>query len=340
MILVTGANGFLGTALVKHLLARGAKHIAVLLRPGSDRKKLEALTTKYPGAQIEVRNTGLASPQDVVPALAGVTTVYHLAAAMAGSPADMYMGTVVASKNLLEAIALHKASGHTPPRVVLISSFGVYGVAELPRGAMVDEETPLEKHPEKRDVYSQTKLRQEKLFREYEQRLGFPLVIVRPGVIYGPGGGGMSSRIGLDVFGIFLNLGGSNRLPLTFVENCADAILAAGETGKDGEVYNVVDDDLPTCNEFLAEYKKRVRNLFSLRMPYPAAQLLARGVSWYSKASKGQLPAIFTPYRTAASWGGNRFDNTKLKSLGWKPTVPTNEGVARTLEWLKNNPKK
>lgn len=340
MILVTGANGFLGTALVKHLLARGAKQIAVLLRPGAGRKKLEALAAKHPGAHIDVRNTGLASPQDVAPALEGVTIVYHLAAAMTGSPADMYMGTVVASKNLLEALALHKASGRALPRVVLISSFGVYGVAELPRGAMVDEETPLEQHPEKRDVYSQTKLRQEKLFREYEQSLGFSLVIVRPGVIYGPGGGGMSSRIGLDVFGVFLNLGRNNRLPLTFVDNCADAILAIGETGKDGEVYNVVDDDLPTCNEFLAEYKKRVKNIFSLPMPYPAAQLLARGVSWYSRASKGQLPAIFTPYRTAASWGGNRFDNTKLKSLGWKPVVPTNEGVARTLEWLKNNPKK
>ena len=74
--------------------------------------------------------------------------------------------------------------------------------------------------------------------------------------------------------------------------------------------------------------------------PVRVAQLLARGVSWYSKFSKGQLPAIFTPYRTAASWGGNRFDNAKLKSLGWKPIVPTNEGIARTLEWLKANPKK
>lgn len=340
MILVTGANGFLGTTLVKHILARGAKHVACLVRPGTGKSRLESLAKGHEGATVEVRNTGLASPADILPALEGVTLIYHLAAAMAGSPADMYMGTVVASKHLLEAIAQRKAEGHAPPRVVLVSSFGVYGVAELPRGAEVNEETPLEAHPERRDPYSQTKLRQEKLFREYETKLGLSLVVVRPGVIYGPGGGAMSSRIGLNVFGIFLNMGLRNKLPLTYVENCADAILAAGEAGKDGDVYNVVDDDIPTCTEYLREYKKYVQDVPALPDPYAVAQALARGVSWYSKFSKGQLPALLTPYRTAATWGGNRFDNEKIKSLGWKPLVPTKEGIARTMEWLKANPKK
>jgi nucleoside-diphosphate-sugar epimerase len=56
-----------------------------------------------------------------------------------------------------------------------------------------------------------------------------------------------------------------------------------------------------------------------------------RALSWaaerYSRFSHGQLPAVFTPYRTATTWGGNRFDNRKLKALGWRPTVSTDEGL-------------
>lgn len=340
MILVTGANGFLGSVLVKHLLARGTTHLACLVRPGARKDKLEALAREHAGAIIEVRATGLDAAADILPALEGVTVVYHLAAAMTGSAADMQMGTVVSSKNLLEAIAQRSAQGHPPPRLVLVSSLGVYGVAELPRGTIVDEETPLEAHPERRDLYTQSKLRQEKLFREYEAKLGLALVIVRPGVIYGPGGSGMSSRVGLELPGLFLNLGGKNLLPLTQVENCADAVLAAGEAGKEGEVYNVVDDDLPTCSEYLALYRKQVRAVRALPLPYAATQLLSRAASWYSKVSRGQLPIVLTPYRTAASWGGNRFDNAKLKALGWKPRVATGDGIAQAMQDLKTRRKK
>jgi len=337
-VLVTGASGFLGAALVERLLARGEKDVRCFLRSGSDRRRLDDLARRYPDAQLELFVGSLASRDSAARALDGVAVVYHLAASLLGAAADIFLNTVVASKHLLEAIS---ATGRAPSiKVVLVSSFGVYGVAGLPRGHLVDEATPLEPHPERRDLYSQAKLRQEKLFREYQARLGFPLVVLRPGVIYGPRGSRISARVGLELMGVFLYLGGDNLLPLTYVDNCAEAIAVAGQSPQaDGQTYNVVDDDLPTCKEYLARYRKEVKPLRTVRIPYRAMAAISAAVQRYHAFSKGQLPAIFTPYKTATSWGGNRFDNAKLKSLGWRPRVSTEEGVRRAFEDFRANPR-
>jgi len=334
--LVTGSTGFLGTALVERLLVRGEKDLRCFVRGGSNTSRLSALAARFPDAKVEIFVGSLSSKEGAAKALDGVDVVYHLAASLLGAAADIFLNTVVASKHLLEAIG---ASGR-PIKVVLVSSFGVYGVADLPRNAVVDEGTPLEQHPARRDLYSQAKLRQEKLFREYQAKHGFPLVVLRPGVIYGPRGSRISTRVGLELMGVFLHLGRDNTLPLTYVDSCADAIAVAGQSpAADGQTYNVVDDDLPTCDAYLARYRREVKPLRTVHVPYLAMQAISVAVQRYHAFSKGQLPAIFTPYKTATSWGGNRFDNARLKGLGWKPIVSTDEGVRRAFEDFKANPK-
>lgn len=331
--LVTGSNGFLGTAFVDRLLSRGEKGVRCLVRPGSDRSKLDAVLRKHPGADVEIREGSLSSVEAAAKLLDGVGVVHHLAAAVGAPPADMFLGTVVATKNLLEAMLAMKPV----PKLVLISSFGVYGVAEMPRGAVIDESTPLESHPEKRDIYSHSKLRQEQLVWDYYKKQKFPLVILRPGVIYGPHGGAMSSRVGIKFPGMFLYLGFKNVLPLSYVDNCAEAICVAAKNARfDGDVYNVHDDELLTCSEFLARYRKEVEPLRVVPLPYPALKLVSKAVESYHKYSKGQLPALFTPYKSATTWGGNRFSNAKLHSLGWKPIVTTEEALRRTFEALRS----
>jgi nucleoside-diphosphate-sugar epimerase len=333
--LVTGAAGFLGTALVERLLTRGERDVRCLVRSVSRGAGLRALEARFPEARLEWCVGNLLSPGIAARALDGVGTVYHLAAGVVGAPADVFLDTTVASKRLLDAVAARGSA----IKVVLVSSFGVYGVAGLPARSMVDESTPLEPHPERRDAYSHAKLRQELLFREFQAKAGFRLVVLRPGVIYGPGGPRISTRVGLDLAGRFLFLGGDNLLPLTFVESCADAMaLAGGTEAADGQTFNVVDDDLVTAREFLSRYRREVRPLRVVKVPYPALQLLSRALSAYSRWSRGQLPAAFTPYRSATTWRPMRFSNARLKALGWRPLLTTEEGLRRTFEHDRLNP--
>jgi nucleoside-diphosphate-sugar epimerase len=150
----------------------------------------------------------------------------------------------------------------------------------------------------------------------------------------------VSVRVGLDLAGIFLHLGGDNLLPLTYVDNCAEAIALAGQSdAADGQTYNVVDDDLVTASEYLRRYRREVKRLRVVPVPYAALALGSRLVEGYHRWSKGQLPAIFTPYKVASSWGGNRFTNARLKGLGWRPMVSTEEGLRLAFDHYKAHPK-
>jgi nucleoside-diphosphate-sugar epimerase len=244
------------------------------------------------------------------------------------------MNSVVTTRNLIEA-ALRQG---TLPRFVNVSSFAVYSNWNIKSGRLLDEACQLETRPQERgEAYAYAKLKQEELVAEFGRNAGLPYVIVRPGAVYGPGRIDLTARVGIDTFGIFLHLGGSNKVPLTYVDNCAEAIVLAGVTaGVDGETFNVVDDDLPSSRKFLRMYKRRGKRFKSLYIPYP----LFYGFCWlwenYSKWSHSQLPPVFNRRRCATYWKGNTYSNQKLKDrLGWRPTVPFSEGVARYFEYIR-----
>jgi nucleoside-diphosphate-sugar epimerase len=236
------------------------------------------------------------------------------------------MNSALATRNLLEGFL----QDGRMKRFVNVSSFAVYSNLSMSRGALLDESAPLEDAPQERhDAYGFGKLKQEELVREYGAKFSIPYVILRPGTIYGPGKPGLTGRIGIDTFGFLIHVGGENQLPLTYVDNCAEAIVLAGaRPGIDGETFNVVDDELLTSREFLCAWKRQTGRRFSVRLPYFMAWWLCTLWEGFSRRRHGQLPPAFNRRRCAAEWKGNRFTNRKLKErLGWCPRVGVAEGM-------------
>ena len=325
-ILVTGSTGFLGPAVIESLLRHGFYNLRALARPSSDVTRLAAVASRYrQGTRVEVIRGNLLSRKDCMTAVKNVAVILHLATSGSKSFPDAFMNSVVTTRNLLES-SLPSACLR---RFVNVSSFAVYANTQKEH---LDESSPIEKHAgSSGDAYTFAKVKQDELVIGYGKKFGIPYVILRPGSVYGPGKESITGRVGIDTFGLFLHLGGSNRIPFTYIDNCADAIVLAGlRTGVDSEVFNIVDDHLPSSRQFLRLYKRHVRSFASLYVPHFVSYALCCLWEKYSKWSEEQLPPLFNRRRWRTEWKKTGYSNEKLKArVGWTPRVSTTEGLLR-----------
>lgn len=308
---------------------RGFRNVVCFGRPSGNLAGIENIASRFPGAQIKLMRGNLLSRQDCDAACKDAALIIHLAAGTGEkSFPDAFMNSVVTTRNLLDASL---ESGRLQ-RFVLISSFSVYTNCDKPRGRMLEESCPTEKHGDLRgEAYCFAKVQQEQILSEYHKKFGIPYVVVRPGSVYGPKKQPIIGRVGIDTFGLFLHIGGSNTIPFTYVDNCADAIALAGLVrGVDGEIFNIVDDDLPSSRQFLRMYKKNVRRFRSIYLPPVVSYAFCYLWERYSRWSEGQLPPAFNRRRWDAYWKKTSYTNEKAKTrLGWKQKVPTGEGLQR-----------
>jgi nucleoside-diphosphate-sugar epimerase len=335
-ILVTGSNGFIGTKVIEILLEYGFSNIRCLVRSSSRLGRLEqALSSFDAGRNVEIVTGDLLSREDCEKAAENVSIIYHLAAGMEKSFAGAFMNSALATRNLLDAFL----EVGKPKRFVNVSSFAVYSNLSLKHNSLLDETCPLETASQERfDAYGFGKLKQEEIVREYAKHHRLPCVTLRPGYVFGAGKQELNGRVGIKIFGPFIQVNGSNLLPLTYVDNCAEAIVLAGLTpGIDGEVFNIVDDDLLTARQFLKTYKV-ARRFRSVSVPYWVAYGACYAWEKYSKWSKGQLPPAFNRRRCVANWKSQRYSNEKLKTrLGWKPRVPMKQAMETFLAQFGTN---
>ncbi len=219
-LLVTGAGGFLGRAIVAAALARGFAVRAV----ARDVSKLDDAPWRgAPGVErIEIDLGAPEARAQLDAALVdGIDAVIH-AAAGAGDDAAHARDTVAATENLIAAMTACRRA----PTLALISSLSVYNYASMPAGATLDETTPLEPEPARRDAYCRAKLAQEALAWEAAQIGGLRVCALRPGAIVGRGRA-RTARLGYAVGPLLIMPGGRAAIPAIAVDDCAALIVAA-----------------------------------------------------------------------------------------------------------------
>jgi nucleoside-diphosphate-sugar epimerase len=333
-ILITGSNGFIGSRVVATLLRLGFTNLRCFVRPSSNLASLRRILATAPEARVEVMSGNLLSRDDCMKAAKDAKVILHLAAASDRTFPGSYMSCVVTTRNLLDATVQFGCLR----RFVNVSSFAVYSNWNIARGGLLDETCELESRlVERAEAYAFAKLKQDQLVTEYAKKYGFPYVIVRPGAVYGPGTRHITGRVGIDTFGFFLHLGGSNQIPFTHVDNCAQAVVLAGiKKGADGEVFNVVDDALPSSRQFLRMYKKHGQRFRSIYVPYWLFYCFCWTWEKYSNWSEGQLPPAFNRYRCATYWKGNTYSNQKLKDrLGWASTISYADAMSQYFQYVR-----
>lgn len=322
---VTGGTGYLGRRVVRQLAEQGWR-VRCLVRPTSDVGELERFLGSDLWSKVEIVRGGLEQPETYAFALRDVDAVYHMAAGMTGGSAAVFLNSVVASRPFVKACGEAKVG-----RFVLVSSLGVYGAVE--RGSTLDETSPKEAAPHRRDPYTFAKHVQEQACSDIAAGCSMPFVILRPGVIVGPGRGALSTRLGVSLGSWTVRIGSGRTLPYTYVENCASAICRAG-TAPDvvGEAINILDDDLPTVRDVLAAYRRNGQRRRVVWCPQWAIGPASSIYEWYHRYSRGQLPGVISRYQTDAFWRPVRYSNRKAKQLlGWTPAVPMAEALRRAI---------
>lgn len=295
-ILVTGAAGYLGREIVKAALMEGLQVTAHL----RNQSQTDAFRRGFgPDERLRVVASDLAEglPSD----LGGFDCVIHAAAHVGGKGGSDEGETLRATSALLADLSAEAQ------RLVLVSSIAVYDFAGLAPYSVLDETCALEPRADLRDGYCRAKLGQEAFCRTWAELTAWPLVVLRPGVLYGAG---RFENAHLGVAGN-LGFGHGGELPICHVANCARAAVLAALAEEPQSVYNVVDDALPS----VAEYARATGfGRFRVSIPWRVFDLLALVLS----PVQSKLPGLLRRRVLRARAMPLRFSNAVLKQTGWR----------------------
>ena len=321
-VAVTGATGFIGSAVVRQLLAQGRK-VRALVEPGANAKNLD-------GLNVEKIACDVTDAPRLKVALSGCEALYHLAAVYKTwlpDPELIYRVNNEGTVSMLLAAMEAKIR-----RVVYTSSIAAIGVNE--DGGEADETTRFNLF----DVgmpYIMTKWQSERIAIRFAEA-GLPVVVVNPAFPFGPRdvaptptGGIVKSLLEGKMPGV--SAGG---FCVIDVDDCAAGHVLAETKGRIGERY-ILGNYNVTWREFFETVGKVAGvPVPKLMLPKGVSATLAAGMEWWSDhVSHAQPLATYQSVRYAQK--SSFFSNAKARRELGLPTRPLEETVRRAVDWFR-----
>jgi dihydroflavonol-4-reductase len=321
-VLVTGANGFVGSHLVEGLLDKDYQ-VRCLVRKTSNLKWLSNLKVEYVYGDISIKD----SLKDVVREVGII--VHSAGLTKAKNREEYFKANAEGTQNLAEACL---EVNPKLQRFIYISSQAASGPGE--------DERPKDETAPCRPVshYGESKLEGEKIVLSYSSKI--PVTIIRPPAVYGPRDTDMLGFFKVAKSGFRISFGkGESYISLVYVKDLADGIILSAENPQAvGQIYFIADDRVYSWREAFtiiagAMNKKTV----PLKIPKSIVFFLAFLSENFCRLL-GKTPALNVQKAkeiTQRYWG---LDVSKAKTdLGFVPGYPLNKGAAETVKWYQEN---
>jgi nucleoside-diphosphate-sugar epimerase len=323
--LVTGATGFIGGHVAELLVKRG-RPVSTVARPGSDTKLLEEL-------KVTVHRGDLTDARVVREAMADVEVVVHCAAKVGDwGPVEEYRAVNVEGlRTLLDA-----CKGQALSRFVHLSSLGVY---EARHHYGTDETEPLPARHS--DGYTQSKVEAEQLALRYYRDFGVPVVVLRPGFVYGPRDRTVMPRL-IDNLRLgrvrYPGAKGRRALNTIFIGNLVQAVFLVLDNDRAvGQIYNLTDGEFVSKRRFI----EAVADAMGLPRPTRTPPLwLARLITWWHETKAKLRGSKEAPRYTRArlKFLGLNLDFSIEKAkreLGYQPRTSFDDAMHETMAYYK-----
>lgn len=322
-VVVTGANGFLGSWLVRALAERGCD-VHALVRPTADLSELD-------GATYKTVHGDVTDPESLKKAFEGADSVFHLAGVIAykeSQRALMERVNVGGTRNVIEACAHAK-----PRRLVHLSSVVAVG-AGLSPDQVLNEDSPYNVGHLNLG-YFETKRLSEQLVVEAARSGRQDAVILNPSTIYGAGDARKGSRstqlkVARGKFPFYTSGGVS----ILAVEDAIFGILSGWEHGRNGERYILSGENITIQQLFTT-----IAELAGVEPPkyhLPNVALTAMG-TWGDLREKMGLRGTFSMENAKTSVMYHWFDHAKAtRELGLRPR-PAREAIKASIDWIREH---